>query len=695
VNDISLQLLIDLSVVSDGDGPDLKSLYANAAETLGLSTVDYLTIRDLVRLSGSGDISLHLLLIAMFVSLYEGSVCLRLDARSLKKKLEPVAGTATDRRVKDILGGLGRYPDLIHSINADSPFLFENPRDAYKPLILIERGGERYLYFQKYYSAERTAADSLAALCARPSLARSDHQKTASALASVLREKPVLVNGAPAVLNHEQTLAVLLPVMNNFVIISGGPGTGKTFIVLTLIRVMARMGTSPQRIRIAAPTGRAAQRLTDSIRSGLASITGPGAPDDNLAALQGTTIHRLLGYSPKRNDFSYNRYNPIPADLVIVDEASMIDIVLLGKLFQALDGGACLVMLGDRDQLPSVEAGAVLAGLIPEGTDALFSTTASKAIQSIMPDIKIPAAPPAAGKNRDSTGGVMQDRVIILKNSYRSEESIKAAARKIIAQDQSVIDDIPELDLRGGYPEQGVWRIEPEKSGMSYSADLHHALRIWASRQYETAGPDGTTLKELLGGISGREPAARDDEVSGELRKVMSFLDSGRILTPVRSGIAGASGINDYLHASLIATFDPAGAGKTFSGAPIIISQNDYDRGLYNGDVGLVIMSGDGRYYGVFERFEGIRLYPVEMLPPHDLSYAITVHKSQGSEYGSVFLVLPGSITGSLLTTEILYTGLTRAKNCAVIYASRSTLSRAIANRTDRESGTGLYKKGL
>jgi len=134
-------------------------------------------------------------------------------------------------------------------------------------------------------------------------------------------------------------------------------------------------------------------------------------------------------------------------------------------------------------------------------------------------------------------------------------------------------------------------------------------------------------------------------------------------------------------------SLDPAGTGGIFGGAPIIITRNDYDRSLFNGDVGVIMKGGDGRYSGVFSRFDGFASYPVEGLPPFEPSFAITVHKSQGSEYGGVLLVLPEGMTDFLLTKEILYTGLTRAKRLVIICAGRDDLRRAIQNRLERESG--------
>jgi len=688
MNDISLQLLNDLSVVSDSYPPELKSIYGAAVENLDLRIIDYLTIRDLVKLSGTNSTALHLLLIALFTSLSEGSVRLKLSSESLRKKLDPVAGAKSGAYAEQISGFLDRHSELACAVQAGSPLLFDNPRDAFKPLIRVNDGDGRYVYFHKYYMAERAINESLAALLARGSRSRPDDGSLAAVMRSVLVEKPVRINGEPAFLNAEQKLGVLLPVCNNFTIISGGPGTGKTFIVLSLIRAMSRLDTAPDMIRIAAPTGRAAQRLTDSIQRGISSIRERDALDESLASLQGTTLHRLLRYSPSGNDFFHNAYNRIKADLIIVDEASMIDIVLLGKLFEALDDRTRLVMLGDRNQLPSVEAGAVLADLIPEDRSGSLSADAVALIQNVFPEIKEPPLLKNYGGARAaSRSGSLEDRVVILRESYRSEESIKTVARRINARDPSVIAEIPELGPRDPFPDHGVWRIEPEKSGEPRVRELRHILNSWVARHYMAENAGGTSFHGLVSSASDIDPDADPRGFSGLMKKILVRLDEARILSPIRSGIFGTTGVNAHIQGALEGSFDPAAGGGIFSGAPVIITKNDYGRELFNGDVGVIMRSRAGRYDAVFERSGEIAAYATETLPSFELSYAVTVHKSQGSEYGHVLFIIPEGITDALLTTEILYTGLSRAKNLVILYAKGSVLSHAIQNRTERESG--------
>jgi len=657
VSEISYQLLRELSVISENDNPEIHSIYESAVQNLDLTGIDYCTIRDLVKLSGRNDPSLHLMLIAMFASLGEGSVCLKLDPESLSRKLKPIAGTKTETSVQSILKDVKKYAELIHVNNDASPQLFTDPRDEYKPLILAGDGDSSYLYFQKYYVAERSLRKRLSAVMERNVPLAKDPDAVKEIIHTVLEEKPVFINRVKAILNEEQKLGVTLPLHENFVLISGGPGTGKTFIVLNLVRVLVRMGVPVQRIKIAAPTGRAAQKLTEAIQRGIASLSGRDSPDRELAGLKGTTIHRLLEYSPSRNDFAHNKYNTIRADMIIVDEASMIDLVLLEKLFEAIDERTSIVMLGDRNQLPSVEAGAVLAHLIPD---------------------------------EENPAGKVKRRLVLLRDSYRSEPMIRETAREINNQNYGVIDSIPELDLSQGLSLEGIRRIRPGKTGQPYYKELHRLLDFWVEHSYFKQDKKAGSFRTLVDRACDHVLDPADPELAACVEDIFSYLDEARILSPVKSGISGASGINSYIAGRIGSALDPLGGGKIFSGAPIIITKNDYARELYNGEVGVILRGNDGRYYGLFRRMDGFSAFPAEALPPFELSYAITVHKSQGSEYGRVLFIIPDGLNENLLTREILYTGITRAKKLALLYSSTDMLARAIRNRVERQSGINL-----
>ncbi len=649
--DISPQLLYDLDVISEKDPRELRSIYEEAALKLDLHSIDYCTIRDLVKLSGRKDASLHLALIALFVSLNEGSVCLHLRLESLENKLGALSGIKIKKLAESFLSNLDSFSELIYRKDNSSPLLIVDQRMEYKPLVLIREGDEYYLYFQKYYHAEQMLKQRLASIMQRRASFSYDPELVKTVFKRVLDEQPLFIQGAKAVLNAEQARGIMLPLTENFVLVSGGPGTGKTFIVFTLVRVLVRLGMPIERIKIAAPTGRAARKLTETIQRGVEAIPDKDALDAALNGLRATTIHKLLGFSPARNDFIHNAANKIQADIIIIDEASMIDVVLLGRLFEAVADQTSILMLGDRNQLPSVEAGAVLAHLIPD---------------------------------EKKLSGKMAGRAVLLEESYRSGQVIRKIAKGINEQSPDVIREIPVLKAGLELPTEGLWRIHPTESGGHVYKSFRRLLNSWATHFYSR---EEHSMRSYILQASSYDIDKIGEEFSACGQAIFSSLDEARILTPVRSGVFGAAGINSYIAGAIGGAFDPSGREKVFSGAPIIIGKNDYDRELFNGDVGVILKGNNGHYYGVFRHLSGFKSMPVEALPPYELAYGITVHKSQGSEFGCVLFVIPDGVNAHLLTKEIVYTGITRAKKLAIIFSSEAVLTQAIRNKMDRQPG--------
>ncbi len=683
--DISFQRLIELSVVAPDDPPELKSIYQASIERFDLTAVDYLTIRDLLAISCIHHIHVHLLLIILFVSLSGGSVCLDMSPESLLSIIKIFDLGQNDTHIAAILSATDDLIPLIHRVTT-SPSL-EDPFETYKPLVLVDSTEGRFLYFQKYYAEEHSLLQSLTSFVRRDPSPLVEWEKLSSVVDSVLHQKPPVIQGTPALLNDEQKAAVLLPALGSLSLISGGPGTGKTFIALAILRIMTRLGIPPERICIAAPTGRAAQRLTDAIHRGLASIPGRDPHDEALAALHGTTLHRLLRYSPSRNQFLHNRHNRIEADLVILDEASMIDITLLAGLFESLDDGTRLVMMGDRNQLPSVEAGAVLADLIPHGRNHGFSAPILSNMKMLSPGIDLTPLSQSSGDTfPTAVGHPLDDRVVILNRSYRSGKDIQEIAAALQSADLDTLAGIRELDLHRGLPESGVWRIEPGKFDPHPVREIRTLLGLWSDRHYTPHVPSGKAFESLIARVTNPGHIVVDSDLSGNFDECISTLDRARILTPLRSGLTGAAGINALLSEKIGPIFDSSGTDRLFSGMPIMITRNDYTRELFNGDIGLVIKGPEGIYYAAFSRIDGPSFHPVESLPPYEPAYAITVHKSQGSEYDQLLLMLSESVPEIMLTAELVYTAITRAKNLVILYTNQSVLIRAAQNRTRRFS---------
>lgn len=680
-SELTIDLLKMCEVAPAQAKGDTDELYIKAIESSGLSFADYLTIRDISLASGYDDEPLQALLIAMFMALDEGSVCLKLAPEALKKRLGLFAGERAGELCNEIGRNISedRYAGLI----GDSP-------DQYKPLVVQKGKGASYLYFHKYLTYELSLKRSLDGLLSSSGTAlRIPAGELKKHIHEVLEKKPMRTKaGGTISLNNEQRMALALALLKDFIIISGGPGTGKTSIVIALLRLLARSGFNPDRIRLAAPTGRAAQRMTDAICTSIRSIVSPDKADKALEHVAGSTIHRLLKYNPAANRFVYNKHNRLPADVVIIDEVSMVDVVLMAKLLEALAPGTKAIFLGDKDQLPSVEAGAVLADLMPRQAEAVFTKKAAGEIAGLIPGVSVSTAKAA---------GVLTDRITILKDNYRSDKSILDIARRVNEQDGSVVEKIPLLAIQrdGSVPwsELGPRLIEDE------AADIERFRRIlasWTKHHYFTAHHTrkdiALSYAELIKRGGQVDLGKLADKQNKELIKpIFTYIEQARVLCPVRRGPFGTFSVNRYIARLMREALDPRRFGPSFAGAAIMVTQNDYVKDLFNGEVGVILRSNDRIHHAIFERSDGFISYPVDALPPHELAFAVTVHKSQGSEYDNVLIALPSDEDAGQLTKEIVYTALTRARYLAVIYGSKDVLRKAVAEKIERESGIRFW----
>ena len=605
-------------------GPELMRLLHGAADNAFLLRGDYYTMRDWLEIAECGDPeAAHAILLLMVVALEEGSLCIEISTPALLRRLldfvPEAEAAAWAQRIQAALDRDG-CATLIGTAPSD-----------HRPVIVHAVGTQRFLYFQKYLHAELNFQRELSQRLEQDSPAQPVPWETII---------PDMTSDQPLRLDDDQQLALRSALRNNFTIISGGPGTGKTSIVRTLLRCLIRGGLAPDRIALAAPTGRAAQRLTDALRT--------GTPAD-LGDLKATTLHQLLGYRPTRNAFSRHRENPIPADVVIVDEVSMVGLVLMAQLLQALAPATKLVLLGDKDQLPSVEAGAVLAHLVPS------SEPDAQARQSI--------------KN-----------VVLLRTNHRSEQQIRAAAEAINRRDAAIVDRLPVMVFQGEQnldASSGCWLLEQT---LGTANELRGFLQHWAEQAYFCSG-----LAELFDTIQLTDEA--DDDAQKLFQQLFALMDCFRLLTLVRDSAWGCDEINRFLELQLRPRLDSGTASGLFVGAPVLITRNDSARGLYNGDVGITLRHQDGGLRVLFPRHDSAASFAAESLPAHELGFALTVHKSQGSEYANVMVVLPPTGGKRLLTKELIYTAITRAKSLAVICGTKDVLRFAIGRRIVRESG--------
>ncbi|MDF1566085.1 MAG: exodeoxyribonuclease V subunit alpha [Deltaproteobacteria bacterium] len=455
--------------------------------------------------------------------------------------------------------------------------------------------------------------------------------------------------GAPR-LTPEQQEACVAALSSPLTVITGGPGTGKTTIVDTLLRALElERPEALAAVALTAPTGKAADRLHAVLRSG---------GELRRARLRpAATLHRLLGYWPRQDTFAHHENNPLEASLVICDEASMIDLHLMDRLLRALRPGAHLVLLGDADQLPPVGAGAVLRDLC--------EASGSRAV------------------------------VRRLSQSHRQSEGDPAGAAILRAARGLHAGDLPAL-LGGDDPalprrdrvDRLAWQ-GAELLTAATATERQTFLAAWEDRHLVLPEALAETLRRPVQvGESGRV-----EDPGGELAALLRHHDRARILgvTRVPAGGTGTEAINQHFVRRL-ATRLGQPLDLFAPGTPVMVTTNDYTHGLFNGDTGLIVR---GRAAGgherpapmaLFSRGEELRAFSLGSLAAHlEPAWAITVHKAQGSEYEEVALLLP-SVEVKLLAREILYTGVTRARRAAVIVGESARLEQACVQRAARHT---------
>ncbi len=617
-----------------------------------LSSLDYMTIRDLRELGGcQDDICIFAVLMAMFAVLQEGSLCLSLNKNSLvsrlqifmeKDKAEKIAG----QFLTNLAGN--KYNNLI-----------AKDCSLYLPLVLYEFAEKKYLYFQKFYFHESRLKDRIKTILQAKSTLKLDKKQQINLLNEIMTEPlslRVSKNGAPLIKDPHQINAIKLALSSQFSIVSGGPGTGKTSLMVNILRCLVRARIDTERIDIekillAAPTGRAAQRMTETISGNISTIANPSHEDIKLLELKGATLHKILKYKAYKNDFHYKDTNPLQASVLIVDEVSMIDVVMMDKFLQAIDPAKTrLIFMGDKDQLPSVEAGAVFAEMIPDQTTEFT------------------------------------DRVVLLRNVYRSGANLLRVAKQInqgkCPEYEPVLFD-SALQLK-----EDQWAFVQSTSLNQWKHHLHSwVLDHYISRMHG----DNISYKELIFESEKMESDELLTSKAGQniLHRIFHVVGCGRILTILRNGIYGCTWINSIINQCLGFELEPAfWAGENiFAGAVIIITRNDYSKDLFNGDIGVIIKSRRGDYRAFFQRFDSFISFSIDQLPSWEYAFAMTVHKSQGSEFDDVLVVLPDNDNHRLLTREIIYTGITRAKKRLILYGSESALKKALQRKIERQSG--------
>jgi len=444
-----------------------------------------------------------------------------------------------------------------------------------------------------------------------------------------------------------QKVAAATSVLKKFSVISGGPGTGKTFIVVKILTLLLEQTKNKKlRIALAAPTGKGAARLQEAIKNTKKILTCSERIKEAIPD-EASTVHRLLGSIPGSPFFRYNAENQLPVDVMVIDEVSMVSLSLMAKVHEAVPLDAWMILLGDKDQLASVEPGSVLGDICDTGKVHSFSQTHRDTLKKV--NIVIPS--------HSKAGPNIQDAIVQLQKSYRFEK------------------------------ESGI----SELSGAVNDGDSNYALSLLKNENYPAI-----TWKTL--------PAPKDFPLHlkdkllsgwGEYLKTQdpknafALFEQHRILCALREGPYGVRYLNFLVEQLLRKENLITIHQKWYSGRPLMITRNDYSLGLFNGDVGIVLPDAEHSYElrAFFPTSDGnIRKFALFRLPEHETVYALTIHKSQGSEFDEILVILPDT-PSPVLTRELIYTAITRAKKRVEIWGKQEVFQTAVFSRIERTSG--------
>ena len=587
------------------------------------------------------DVHLYLFLAAMFLSEGQGNAYMKKDAVSGllieggyiddPKKAEVEENAAYAETVRTLLGGID-WDVAAAKFDKD---------------VLVFAEGR--WYFQRNKSSVKEVNDRLRDFVAA--------NKTMDDVAPGIFDAAAKFVGFE--LNEDQKKALRAAAGNRFTVITGGPGTGKTTTVCAILRALLKVHAdwTEKDIALAAPTGRAAQRMSEAVLDQCDGLVNNEKETkdivDKIGKLKGSTIHRLLGgYAPKWN---HDEKNTLEQKVVIVDETSMVDIYLMHALIAALKDDARLILLGDADQLPSVDTGAVLGDLTAIGLDATFvkRLEVCKRAQGEVSDVA-KAINGLPLNDEDATKRMVD---MWLPRQIQADE---LPCTEQIAEGKSKFQWLcPKADIK--------------KDG------IQELYRKWMSgNELARKAHEIEKTDKSLGGVK-----------SDASEALFKELNRRRILTLVREGWYGVKEANAFLLKEAKNAVGVRGDYLSMVGVPIMVTHNTPERKLFNGDVGVTVRGPHGMVV-LFPRGAKTIACPVALLPEHELAYAMTVHKSQGSEFENVMVVLPDDEKHPLLNRQIVYTGITRAKKRAVIVGNEGALTAALERKIERDTGIVL-----
>jgi exodeoxyribonuclease V alpha subunit len=510
------------------------------------------------------------------------------------------------------------------------------------------------LYLHRYFRYESTILHSIGRLIENESKQLTDRLASLKKIEPLIHELKATASNAGIPLDQQidwQMVAAIQSVLHNFSIITGGPGTGKTTTVAKVLSILFTINPETS-VALAAPTGKAAMRMAESLKN--STLLVDPAIKNAFKNLTPNTIHRLLKPIPDSIHFKHNASNPLPYDVLIIDEASMIDVALFAKLLDAVNSNTRVILLGDKNQLASVEAGSLFGDLCKAIEQSIqLSPSAAEIVNQFIPDLDRKISVDYVGH----VNHPLAEHVIELKRSHRfsSMGGIGKLSHAIINNDENVLKD-----------------FIAHKGDPSIEFDL---------------ASDESIFENFIDGY-------KEYILEKDISKALEKFNKLRVLCAVREGADGLYSINKMIEHYLSKHNLIKSKGDFYENRPIIITRNYKELKLFNGDIGIIRKDANGNLRAYFEDSEkNIRAIMPVYISDAETVFAMTIHKSQGSEYNKVMVVLPKKSSGHLLTRELLYTAVTRAKESVVIRTtadilletSQATVSRAsgINNRFD------------
>jgi len=505
----------------------------------------------------------------------------------------------------------------------DKPFVLDNGR----------------LYFQRYYQYEANLIEKIKSIVENGEAQFSER----IGQMSLLKNDFLRLFPKDSDKTDWQKIAAFFALLNDFTIITGGPGTGKTTTVSKILELCLLVNPDST-IALAAPTGKAAARMTESLRNAAKGLNV--SVQEKFAQLKPATLHRLLGTIKDSLYFKHDKNNPLNYNIIVVDECSMIDIALFSKLLDAIGSHTKLILLGDKDQLSSVEVGSLFGDLCKTVTHLNnFSQEKVEAVATFFEN----------EKGRVNTiNDFLQNNIVELKESRRFDKNkgIGKLADAVLFNRQTQLESLLH-----------------DSAENQIQFDFDHSETVWKN-----------FAKKYIDYIQ-----------ETDIVKALHLLDQQRILCAVRDGEFGTRRLNQKIEDYLSSLNHLSRKDNFYENRPIMVTENNYELGLYNGDIGI-LRNDDGVMKAWFldsdNKETGLKSVLPGLISNIDTVFAMTIHKSQGSEFNHVMIVLPDNNRSTqILTREILYTAITRAKEFVLVAASEQTIKETAERQVQRSSG--------